>query len=307
MEESGSAQAQAGGGGGGGSGPSRQGKRAAGGGAGDGQMGKQRKGMGLAGGSRREEKSDGDVGGDARELPGACVRLSHESKGCDRLAIASTECEGSCLACVVIAGPKLGNGPRWNLQGAVQGKESEVKCREVMRKGCSEEIVLMEETSKVLKYAKKVLKKVLRHMGPEELMEFGLDNDVGPEDLDSIIETETVDSADATRAYIKQLEAENRALKEGSDTRCTKMLQQALSGSDDADVDFLIGGGSQGVGLRGHQGMLCAGSKEYAGLFRSGMVEAQEGKIGVPPCVGAESFRGFLEWLYLGELRIVTF
>jgi hypothetical protein len=61
-----------------------------------------------------------------------------------------------------------------------------------------------------------------------------------------------------------------------------------------------------GVGsVRGHRGMLCAGSEEYCGMFRSGMVEEQEGKVAVPPCVGVESFRGFLEWVYLGECCFV--
>jgi len=112
---------------------------------------------------------------------------------------------------------------------------------------------------------------------------------------------EEVAGAATTRAYIQQLEEEIRILKEGSDARCTRMLQQALEGSDDADVDFVFDSGQMGV-VKGHRGMLCAGSEEYAGLFRSGMVEAQEGKIRVPPVIGVASFRGFLEWLYLGEL-----
>ena len=109
------------------------------------------------------------------------------------------------------------------------------------------------------------------------------------------------DGAGTTRAYIQQLEEENRMLREGSDARCTRMLQQALEGTDDADVDFVFDSGQTGV-MKGHRGMLCAGSEEYAGLFRSGMVEAQEGKIRVPPVIGVASFRGFLEWLYLCEL-----
>ena len=142
----------------------------------------------------------------------------------------------------------------------------------------------------------------------DEVETYVFDSDsMGPDDLWNIWGITSFDGGvDTTRAYIEQLEAEIRSLKEGSDARCTKMLQQALEGSDDADVDFLFGGGSQVVGLRGHRGMLCAGSEEYAGLFRSGMVEAQEGKIRVPPCVGAESFRGFLEWLYLGELPVTV-
>ena len=126
-----------------------------------------------------------------------------------------------------------------------------------------------------------------------------------PSELERIEEIcEEVAGAASTRAYIQQLEEEIRSLKEGSDARCTRMLQQALEGSDDADVDFVFDSGQVGV-VKGHRGMLCAGSEEYAGLFRSGMLEAQEGKIRVPPVIGVASFRGFLEWLYLGEMFAV--
>jgi hypothetical protein len=101
------------------------------------------------------------------------------------------------------------------------------------------------------------------------------------------------------RAYLKQLEARVEAMEGGCEARCERMLEQALSGSEDADVQFVFEGGVGSV--RGHRGMLCAASKEYLGLFRSGMIEAKEGKVAVPPCVGVESFRGFLEWVYLGE------
>jgi hypothetical protein len=101
------------------------------------------------------------------------------------------------------------------------------------------------------------------------------------------------------RAYLEQLEAKIEATDKGSEARCQRMLEQALSGSEDADVQFVFQGGVGSV--RGHRGMLCAGSEEYCGMFRSGMVEEQEGKVAVPPCVGVESFRGFLEWVYLGE------
>ena len=110
------------------------------------------------------------------------------------------------------------------------------------------------------------------------------------------------DKSAKIRAYIEQLEARVEATEGGSEARCVRMLEQALSGSEDADVQFVFDGGRGGVGsVRGHRGMLCAGSEEYCGMFRSGMLEEQEGKIAVPPCVGVESFRGFLEWVYLGE------
>jgi hypothetical protein len=110
-------------------------------------------------------------------------------------------------------------------------------------------------------------------------------------------------SSSATLAYIEQIKAENASLKAGSDARCKKMFQKAMSGSEDADVDFVFHGAEYGWGVRGHREVLCAASKEYAGMFQSGMSEAQDGKVRVPPGIGVASFRGFLEWIYLGETR----
>jgi len=177
----------------------------------------------------------------------------------------------------------------------VEGKKRVVQKEDVER-----ELGVMEERSgRLLACAKQTL----------ENIQSGMDDDVwdtieemaqNPEDLARVLGVEDIGGAATTRAYIQQLEEEIRILKEGSDARCTRMLQQALEGSDDADVDFVFDSGQMGV-VKGHRGMLCAGSEEYAGLFRSGMVEAQEGKIRVPPVIGVASFRGFLEWLYLGE------
>ena len=119
------------------------------------------------------------------------------------------------------------------------------------------------------------------------------------EEVDKELEDIDLNKSATIRAYIEQLEARVETLEGGCEARCVRMLGQALSGSEDADVQFVFGGGVGSV--RGHRGMLCAASEEYCGMFRSGMVEEQEGKIAVPPCVGVESFRGFLEWVYLGE------
>ena len=207
--------------------------------------------------------------------------------------------------CVLFAGPKLGDGPRWNLKRAVGGK------KRVWKDYVERELTEVEKRSKkLLSFAGDIFTYMKYEMKGawEEVETYVFDSDsMEVDDLWDIRDITSVGGGvDTIRAYIKKLEAEIRSLKEGSDARCTKMLQQALEGSDDADVDFLFGGGSLVAGLQGHQGMLCAGSEEYAGLFRSGMVEAQEGKIRVPPCVGAESFRGFLEWLYLGELPVTV-
>jgi hypothetical protein len=204
------------------------------------------------------------------------------------------------LLVFVVAGPKLGDGPRWDLRGAVEGKKRVVEKEDVER-----ELLLMEERSgRLLACAKQTLGNVQSEMVDEVWNEIQ-DMAENPEDLARILGLEDIGGAASTRAYIQQLEQENRILREGSDKRCTRMLQQALEGSDDADVDFVFDSGQMGV-VKGHRGMLCAGSEEYAGLFRSGMVEAQEGKIRVPPVIGVASFRGFLEWLYLGELPVTV-
>ena len=197
----------------------------------------------------------------------------------------------------VVAGPKLGDGPRWNLGRAVEWK------KRVEKEDVERELAEMEERSgRLLACAKNTLKNVQSGMQDDD---WGAIDDFAenPEDLARILQVEDIGGAGSTRAYIQQLELENRILREGSDARCTRMLQQALEGSDDADVDFVFDSGQMGV-VKGHRGMLCAGSEEYAGLFRSGMVEAQEGKIRVPPVIGVASFRGFLEWLYLGEFLL---
>ena len=129
-------------------------------------------------------------------------------------------------------------------------------------------------------------------------------DEVTREEVDKELEAIGKNKSAKIRAYLKQLEARIEATDKGCEARCKRMLQQALSGSEDADVQFVFQGGVVGS-VRGHRGMLCAGSEEYLGMFRSGMVEEQEGKVAVPPCVGVESFRGFLEWVYLGECFFV--
>ena len=234
------------------------------------------------------------------------MELRIEIQECDGQAIANAEADSLCLVCFAIAGPKLGDGPRWNLKRAVGGK------KRVEKEDVERELAEVEERSRKLGFAGDIFMHMENEMDYawEEVETYVCDSDsmelVDLLDIKDDDKSMADSSVDTIRAYIEQLEAEIRTLKEGSDARCTKMLQQAMEGSDDADVDFLFGGGSLVAGLQGHQGMLCAGSEEYAGLFRSGMVEAQEGKIRVPPCVGAESFRGFLEWLYLGELPVTV-
>ena len=81
--------------------------------------------------------------------------------------------------------------------------------------------------------------------------------------------------------------------------RCGALLEKALEVSEHGDVSFRFEDGRSP--LTGHRAVLCAASEEYAGLFRSGMVEGQEGVIGVPPGISEAGYRGLLEWAYLGE------
>ena len=86
---------------------------------------------------------------------------------------------------------------------------------------------------------------------------------------------------------------------EGLRMRCGALLEQALEGSEHGDVLFRFEDGK--TPFTGHRAVLCAASEEYAGMFRSGMVEGREGVIGVPPGVSEAGYRGLLEWVYLGE------
>ena len=87
--------------------------------------------------------------------------------------------------------------------------------------------------------------------------------------------------------------------------RCGALLEQALAGSEHGDVSFRFEDGRSP--FTGHRAVLCAASEEYAGMFRSGMVEGQEGIIGVPPGVSEAGYRGLLEWAYLGESALSPF
>ena len=281
--------------------PCRQAKRSAEATGSDGDAEKRRKGEGVPGGSSGLEEGDVDGGSRGGELPGApCYRtLCSSMLHCDDQIFVRWRKLSLIYLC--IAGPKLGTGPRWNLTGAVAGGKM------MDRQKVEKELALMEKKSASFGLMREVLS-FIEDMDDGAVWKGILEamDDRGPnfsqKDLAMVEEMEDLGDGgtSSTRAYMHDLEAEIRRLRAGSDARCKKMLQQALSGSEDADVEFVFAGGSHGGTLRGHRGMLCAGSEEYGALFRSGMMEAQEGKIQVPPCVEKVSFRGFLEWLYLG-------
>ena len=122
--------------------------------------------------------------------------------------------------------------------------------------------------------------------------EFVLDDmDIDEEEWDTKVENLKTD----VETKLERLETENARLRR----RCGALLEQALEGSEHGDVLFRFEDGR--CPFTGHRAVLCAASEEYAGMFRSGMVEGQEGIIGVPPGVSEAGYRGLLEWVYLGE------
>jgi len=117
------------------------------------------------------------------------------------------------------------------------------------------------------------------------------DMDIDEEEWDTKVENLKSD----VETKLERLETENARLRR----RCGALLEQALEGSEHGDVSFRFEDGR--CPFTGHRAVLCAASEEYAGMFRSGMVEGQEGVIGVPPGVSEAGYRGLLEWVYLGE------
>eukprot|EP00284_Hemiselmis_tepida_P019177 CAMPEP_0174921868 /NCGR_PEP_ID=MMETSP1355-20121228/5461_1 /TAXON_ID=464990 /ORGANISM="Hemiselmis tepida, Strain CCMP443" /LENGTH=651 /DNA_ID=CAMNT_0016167399 /DNA_START=8 /DNA_END=1963 /DNA_ORIENTATION=- len=79
---------------------------------------------------------------------------------------------------------------------------------------------------------------------------------------------------------------------------CGTLLEQAFSCSELADVSFEFDDGKSL--LSGHRAVLSAVSYTFKGMFRSGMQEAKTGRVPVHG-VSRQSFRGFLEWVYLGR------
>jgi hypothetical protein len=87
--------------------------------------------------------------------------------------------------------------------------------------------------------------------------------------------------------------------------RCERLLDQALSCSKLADVRFLFEDGHSTSSLSGHKSMLCAASDVFRSMFHNNMREEQTGDVQI---VGASrnSFRAFLEFMYLGEQDILN-
>ena len=185
-----------------------------------------------------------------------------------------------------VAGPRLGDGPRWDVHRAVAATEQ-----------AKLELGILEELSskwrcagELLRYIRGVVDEVVwdQIRGHSDSLEgFELDDVEDPKNWDHDLE--------GVKTDVERLETENGRLRR----RCGALLEQALSGSEHGDVAFRFEDGRSP--FTGHRAVLCAASEEYAGMFRSGMVEGQEGIFGVPPGVSEAGYRGLLEWAYLGE------
>jgi hypothetical protein len=92
-------------------------------------------------------------------------------------------------------------------------------------------------------------------------------------------------------SHVEALQAQVEELR----MRCAGMLSR----TEHTDVEFFFEG-SRDV-FRAHRGMLCAVSEGFRCMFRSGMAELQTGRVQVPPGVTVTSFKGFLEFVYLGK------
>ena len=147
--------------------------------------------------------------------------MGTEDDCCGGKAVACTEYVEFCFACFVIAGPKLGDGPRWNLRGAVEGK------KRVEKEDVERELAAIEERSgRLLACAKHALE-IVRSQMDDEVWDEIEDMAQNPEDLARILDGADIGGAATTRAYIQQLEEEIRILKEGPDARCTRMRLRA--------------------------------------------------------------------------------
>jgi len=196
-----------------------------------------------------------------------------------------------------LAGPRLGEGPRWDLGPGVSSSKDDGKVRGLGH---------VEGLSIKWKGVRKVFKFINRRFGDDvwQLVENFVSRIEGleMEDLKQSQEEEEEEEEDQDSTTVRKLKADVARLEEenaGLRRRCGALLEQALEGSEHGDVSFRFEDGK--TPFTGHRAVLCAASEEYAGMFRSGMVEGQEGIIQVPPGVSEAGYRGLLEWVYLGE------
>jgi hypothetical protein len=77
--------------------------------------------------------------------------------------------------------------------------------------------------------------------------------------------------------------------------RCVRMLTTAAH----SDVEFHFEDSTEV--LHAHRTMLCTVSSGFRCMFRSGMKETSDGRVKVAPGISVASFKGFLEFIYLGK------
>ncbi len=86
--------------------------------------------------------------------------------------------------------------------------------------------------------------------------------------------------------------------------RCETLLEQAITCSPFADVQFIFDDGCSE--LCAHRAMLCGASEVFKSMFENGMLEKTTGQVRVRG-ISRESFRGFLEWIYLGDPLLLPY
>jgi hypothetical protein len=69
-------------------------------------------------------------------------------------------------------------------------------------------------------------------------------------------------------------------------------------------VRFVFDDGSSDIGA--HRAVLCDASKIFQTMFENNMIEATTGEVRVAG-ISKASFRGFLEWIYLGNAQPHTY
>jgi hypothetical protein len=91
--------------------------------------------------------------------------------------------------------------------------------------------------------------------------------------------------------------------EDGPRSKCMQLLQQALSCSKIADMKFVFDDGQSQ--LSGHWGMLSASSEIFRDIAENDEYgDSRSAEVRVCD-VTRESFKGLLEWMYLGKSTIL--
>jgi hypothetical protein len=195
---------------------------------------------------------------------------------------------------LAVAGPRLGDGQRWDLHRAIATRE---KAKKLELSSVEELAIKWSSVGELIRNIQDMVDDDTweRIYDFSDMLEgFDLEDTEVEEAWESEVDQVKTD-VETMMQRLEALETENARLR----SRCGALLEQALEGSEHGDVSFRFEDGRSP--FTGHRAVLCAASEEYAGMLRSGMVEEQEGVIGVPPGVSEAGYRGLLEWVYLGK------